>query len=73
MTNSTAKELLLRKLLSFAPADCDSDKMNAKIQELGLETLSDLKYIDDFQLQFANVLKAVGIAKLKEWYVVFCF
>ena len=40
---------------------------SAKIEELGLGTLSDLKYVLDVEQCFLDVLKPVGVGKLKEF------
>lgn len=62
-----AAQVLLRKLLSFAPPNFEAAKMSAKIEELGLGTLSDLKYVLDVEQCFLDVLKPVGVGKLKEF------
>ena len=64
---AAASQLLVDKLLTFAPPNFEESSMKAKIEALGLETLSDLKYVEDLDKSFSDVLKPVGIGKLKHF------
>lgn len=59
-----ATEILLQKLLSFATPDKEQ-ALRTKIEALGLSTIADLCFLEDLDKSFSDVLKPVGIGKLK--------
>ena len=66
MGSQTATEIFVSKVLSLPYFPNKEKEIEERINNLGLETLADVKYIN-VQNVFSDLLKAVGIGKLEAY------